>query len=291
MSQQDKQGDDQFAKVKPGDMGIIGNPVEHSMSPRMQGPALRYWWTQLGRAADTAPRYHKFLVPIDQLERSLSLVRERHLLGVNVTVPFKRAVCSHLNEIDEFANNVQSVNTVKVIDGKLVGYNTDAYGFEKSLEEFGFEPRQKSVLVLGLGGTGVVLIHRLLELGIKSLFVWNRSSQRSLSVPQTKIQPVRVETEHLKEVVPEVDLVVNATSVGLKEGDPSPIPKPRFQSRQFVYDVVYHRETEFLKLAKQSGAKTSNGLGMLLHQGAKSFEIWTGATAPIELMRKELKTV
>ncbi len=283
--------DAQFASVKPGDVGIIGDPVEHSLSPAMQGPALKAWWESIGGKEKDAPRYHLIQVKTGEIGRALELVKERRMRGVNVTVPHKEAVIGFLNGLVGFAGVAKSVNTVRNLNGQLLGYNTDADGFLEALEdEFHFHSAGCGVVVLGLGGTGSVLIRKLLEGGARRVFFWNRSVEKSLDAGGDAARVQRLlSVDEVNGRMAETDLVINATSVGLKGEDGLPLEGIKFRKGQFVYDVVYHRETEFLRQAKKAGAKTAGGLGMLLHQGAKAFEIWTGASAPLDLMRKGLK--
>lgn len=284
--------EEQFVHVKPGDAGIIGNPIEHSLSPQFQKPALREWWTRAGKPAASAPDFHRFLVQVDELESALELVRNRMMIGINVTIPFKRAVCARLDWVDEFAKEVASVNTIKREDNRLLGYNTDGDGFETALKnDLKFSPEGKSALVLGLGGTGVVIIHKLLRMGFEKVFYWNRSAGKLLVGAEKNARLKRLSDAEAGVASSNVDLVVNATSVGLKPADGMPLSSLTFQRGQFVVDVIYNRDTEFLKRARSCGANVSGGLGMLLYQGAKAFEIWTGFPAPLQIMRKGLTSI
>lgn len=284
---------DPFASARPGDVGIIGDPVEHSLSPAMHAPALEAWWKSLGGAEASAPRYHLFHVKQENLAEALEQVRSRGLRGVNITVPHKEPVCAHLNGLIGFAGSARSVNTVANRGGQLLGYNTDAEGFVRALkEDFGLHPNGRTALVLGAGGTGAVLIRKLLDEGARRVFYWNRSAGRGVDGGDAADRLRRLSAvEEINGEMDGIDLVVNATSVGLKKGDPLPIEGLRFRKEQFVYDVVYHRETELLGAARKAQAKTAGGLSMLLYQGALAFEIWTGAAAPLELMRKGLKKI
>jgi shikimate dehydrogenase len=244
----------QFRFVKPGDAGIIGNPIEHSLSPKMQIPALKAWWTESGRPQDSAPTYHRFLVEVDELEKALELVLNRHLIGVNVTIPFKRAVVPRLNSVDSFAATVSSVNTIKREGGQLLGFNTDGDGFEMALKnDLGFSPSGKSVLVLGLGGTGIVLINQLLNMDIGKIFYWNRNLNKTLGAEKSDSRLALLSEKEVAETSAQVDLIVNATSVGMKEKDGLPVPKMHFREGQFVYDVIYNRETALIKQAREVG--------------------------------------
>ena len=277
-----------FNSVKPGDFGIIGDPVAHSLSPKMQQPALRWWWEQLGRPASSAPTYHRFQIPKAELARALNDLRPMELHGFNVTLPHKEGMLEMVNSLDESAARVGAVNTVLHQKGRWIGYNTDGYGFLAALKEMQCNPKGRRVLVLGLGGTGTVVIRTLLGIGVSDLLYWNRSPEKTLDTEDPRLRRLEGATEIARES-PEVDLIVNCTSVGLREGEGLPAPGLNFRKDQSVFDVVYNRQTEFLRQARAAGADVADGMAMLLHQGAKSFEIWTGAKAPLDLMRKSLE--
>ncbi|MFN0117891.1 MAG: shikimate dehydrogenase [Elusimicrobiota bacterium] len=285
--------EDIFLKSKPGDLGIFGYPIGHSLSPFMQNPALEFWWNNLlPKKNEAPPIYHKFSVPPSDLKAALFEAKKNGLLGLNVTIPHKEHIIPYLDECDAFAKEVGSVNTVLFSSGVSKGYNTDAEGFIDSLQGIGFNPQGQRVIVLGAGGTGTVLVAKLFLEGVKKIFWWNRTPSRIKTFLEQKtmfdsrIKPVGNMNE-----IPEpyrIDLIVNTTSIGLNASDALPVQGLEFHQDQIVYDVIYHRETQFLKEAKKYEATTLNGIEMLLHQGARAFEIWTGTKAPIELMREFL---
>lgn len=277
-----------FNSVKPGDFGIIGDPIEHSLSPKFQQPALDYWWESTGRPHSTVPTYHRFHIKANELLAAMGDLRALELQGFNVTLPHKESMLELVNSLDESAARMGAVNTVLHQKGRWVGYNTDGYGFLAALKEMECDPRPARVLVLGLGGTGNVIIRTLLGIGVSELLYWNRSPEKTITTEDKRLRRLTGFDELVKES-PTVDLIVNCTSVGLKEGDGLPAPGLTFRSGQSVFDVIYNRETEFLRQARAAGACVSNGLSMLLYQGAKSFEIWTGTKAPLDLMKKSLE--
>lgn len=279
-----------LAAAKPGDYGVIGDPILHSLSLRLQQPALDQWWREKGGHHEKTPRYILFHVHAADLRAFVQEAKFRRLAGFNVTVPHKTSVMSHLDRLDSFARTVGAVNTVKLEGHGYAGYNTDGYGFARALREMSLAPQ--TALVLGAGGTGQVIVHQLLALDVKKIYWWNRSAGRLSSAPREITQHPAV---HLMEAAVslaaaggDVELVVNATSVGLKADEGLPIPGMNFQNVKAAFDVVYHRNTVFLQEAKAAGAKVCGGLPMLLYQGAEAFRIWTGTEAPVELMKTAL---
>jgi shikimate dehydrogenase len=277
-----------FNSVKPGDFGIIGDPVAHSLSPKFQQPALDEWWESLGRPRSSAPTYHRFQISPPELMAAMTDLRSFELQGFNVTLPHKESMLELVNSLDESAARLGAVNTVLHQKGRWIGYNTDGYGFLAALKEMSCNPSTGRVLVLGLGGTGSVIIRTLLSIGVGELLYWNRSPEKVLTTEDQRLR--RLNTfDDLQKESPNVDLIVNCTAVGLNEGDGLPAPGLTFRAGQSVFDVIYNRETEFLRQARAAGACAAGGTAMLLYQGAKSFEIWTGTKAPLELMKKSLE--
>lgn len=286
----------QFSQVKPGDVGIIGDPVEHSLSPVFHNAAFKTWWGAFRDRDELTPVYHRFHVLHDQLAEAVDLAKKHQLRGLNVTIPHKETVIKFVDNLDPAAERLGAVNTLSFQEGKVKGFNTDVDGFRRSLErELEFDPEGKPALILGAGGTGKIIALQLINQGASMVYIWNRDPQRLRkffdwdSDLVSRIKIVESEDE-LGSVSREVPLIINATSVGLKEKDLLPSSKIEFNKDHYVFDVIYHRETFFMKSAKQAGAKVIGGLGMLLFQGAKSFEIWTGAPAPLDIMRQALQS-
>jgi shikimate dehydrogenase len=277
---------------RPGDFGIIGDPVDHSLSPAMQGPALDRWWRLSGQPAATAPAYRMFHVPPAEVPDALEEIRRRKLMGVNVTVPHKTAVVPRLDRLDSFAKGVGAVNTIKLEVDELAGFNTDGVGFARTLSQ-DMKLKPKVALVLGAGGTAQVIVHQLLALDVEKIYWWNRTVERlrpllkSLVRKGSDVETV-ADAGSVREACAASDLVVNATTVGLKEGDGLPADDLEFRAGLSAFDVIYNHETAFLSQARAAGALVCGGLPMLLHQGAAAFEIWTGETAPVDLMKDSL---
>ncbi len=285
---------DQFSQTRAGDLGIFGDPVEHSLSPIMQHAAIKTWKQVFEDRNEAVPTYHKFHVRSEDLEEAFFLLKKYRLRGVNITIPHKVSACNHVDKLDAFAQKVGAINTVVFDNGKLEGHNTDGFGFQRSLEtDLGMEVEGKKVALLGAGGTGRVLAFQLQEAKAEKIYWWNRNfeklqsfyRERSSSLPAVEI--VRDEIK-MADLIPEVNLVVNATAIGLKEGESLPIKNVNFSPGQHVFDVVYNRPTEFLAKAENQGAFGCGGLGMLVHQGAQSFRLWLGKPAPAEVMRSAL---
>ncbi len=282
----------QFSNVKPGDVGIFGDPIEHSLSPVMQNAAFKIWEGAFRDREMPTSTYHPFLVKSEELEEAISLMKEHQMRCVHITVPHKVTVCKLTDVLSSFVQKIGSANTLAISGKQLVGHNTDVEGFKRTISrDMDFESEGKTGLVLGAGGTGRVISLALLDMRASKVYLWNRNQKTLDEVCQKlnddRIVPVRNSSD-LTKAAQEAQIVVNATSVGLKPQDGLPVDGIPFNSDHLVFDVIYNRETAFLAEAKKAGAKTSDGLGMLVYQGARSFEIWTGSPAPIDGMRHAL---
>jgi shikimate dehydrogenase len=265
--------------------GVIGWPVAHSRSPRMHNAAfaaLGLDWV-----------YVPLTVPPERVADAVRGLPALGFTGANVTVPHKQAVLPYLDELTRTAAAVGAVNTILVRgDGSLLGDSTDGPGFLADLGEHGVHPRR--ALVIGAGGAARSIVNALAEAGA-SVTVAARSLEKAHALCET-IADTRRDgygqvSAHpfphaLRLLVGDTDLVVNATSLGLHDADDLPwdasVP---FSAGQAVYDLIYHRRTPFLDLAAAQGATTIDGLGMLVYQGALSFNLWTGLEPPLEVMR------
>ena len=290
--------------------GIFGFPLGHTLSPAMQEAAFK--------AVGIKAFYLPFEVRPAEFRR---LVRNRRRLlldGFNVTVPYKERALG-LDRVSPEARAIGAVNTVVKRKNRWLGFNTDAAGFIAALEKDGkFRVRGKRVLVLGAGGSARAVIYALAKRGAKQILVANRTVSRARKIIrdfkemfpriQFSVQSLRAPRSGAKQSHPKrllrpaafsgssrndglgVDLVVNATSVGLKPGDRAMIQPKLFPRKTLFVDLIYRpAETRLLKLARKSGRRTMNGLGMLLYQGAEAFRLWTGKKAPVGVMRKALR--
>ncbi len=271
-------------------VGVFGAPIKHTASPAMHNAAfeaLKMNWAYLA-----------FHVDPQSLRAALQGARDMGLAGLNLTVPHKILALECVDEIDPEANKLGAVNTVAIEKGKLRGFNTDGYGFLKAIkEEFNLSLRGKRVLVLGAGGAGRGIAVKCALDGAARVIVANRTLAkiepiaREIRNTKSEFLPLALTADEIRRVIHEVDLLVNATSVGLKAGDSLGLGADLFSSRLRVYDTIYRpAETELLQIAGGAGSQVANGLGMLLHQGAKSFEIWTKRKAPLAVMRRALRT-
>jgi shikimate dehydrogenase len=281
-----------FQLAKPGDVGIIGHPVKHSLSPAMHNAAFQTWSGTFDDREISTPTYHKFDVPPDLLKESFALAKKAGLRGFNVTVPHKVDSLALLTDLDKSAKRAGAVNTVVKSGAGWRGLNTDGDGFRRSLSRDGnFDGEGKTALVFGAGGTGRVIVHQLLDLELKRIYWFNRDPRRLKDAmhwfPADRVTPLSGAADAARHAA-ETDMVINATSVGLNDGDGLPASGLAFRPGQVAFDVVYHRDTEFLKKAREQGARAVDGLGMLLFQGAKAFEIWMSVPAPLDVMRAAL---
>lgn len=275
----------------PTRLGIFGDPIAHSLSPLIHNTAL------LATGFDV--RYSALHVTSKELPEALAALRESNFLGLNLTLPHKKAALSLVDEVTPHAQLLGSINTVVVRDQKLYGHNTDGPGFVAALEEEGGPSflKQKRILIVGAGGgTGRAIAAQCALEGCSALFLANRSdfvsssfSALTSAFPLLPLHFLPLQQETLFKVVPNIDLIVNATPLGMQSDDPLLIPPSLFHQDHFLYDVVYtSKKTPLIEAALQEGARVSNGLSMLLHQGALAFSLWFRQPPPIEAMRKTL---
>jgi len=268
--------------------GIVGDPVEHSLSPVMHNAAFR----ELGIDSVYVP----FRVLSRFLEDAVRGLRSQGVLGFNVTVPHKVKILKYLQKLDPLARRIGAVNTVQNVDGKLVGYNTDATGAVKALEQNGVRLRDSAVTILGAGGAARAIAFALAEISPR-IAVLNRTPEKASRLMQEVKHKTRRSIEvgqltrgNLAKALSATDVLVNATSVGMERGsDRLPIDKVDLRRNLTVFDIVYAKwETDLLREARLTGCKTIGGIEMLLRQGAAAFEIWTGREAPLNTMREAL---
>jgi shikimate dehydrogenase len=262
-------------------VGVIGDPVAHSISPAMQQPALN----ALGIAA-TYERWHTSLA---ELPQRIAELRMPDVLGANVTVPHKQAVIPMLDQVSALAQRAGAVNTIINRNGTLFGDNTDVHGFATTLLETDPSAGKRRALILGAGGAARGVILALSSLGVTRIAVANRNRSTSgqLAADLAPIQLHLVDMAELDRALAEADLLVNATSLGWHRGE-SPIPLERLMqlpAGSLVGDLTY-RDTDLLIEARACGLATFDGLGMLVHQGARAFELWTGRLAPVDIMMR-----
>ncbi len=274
-------------------IGLLGYPVEHSFSPVMQNPAF-------GRAGLNYV-YLAFAVAPEDLPAVLDGFKAAGVAGLNVTIPHKEAVLPHLDEISAGAAHAGAVNTIVNENGRLVGYNTDGAGFLRSLEvDGGVTPWGKTFLLLGAGGACRAVAAALATGGAKKLYIANRNYSRAVDLAESingirenAATPLRLSVEELARRSPECDVVINATSLGMRpQAGKSPLPDPAavLKPHHLVCDLVYNPpRTLLLAEAEKIGCSTLPGEGMLLYQGCEAFRLWTGMEPPEDLMRAMLR--
>ena len=271
---------------------VLGAPIRHSASPAMHNAAF----TALGLDW----RYLAFEVAPENLRTAIAGAKVMGFAGLNLTVPHKLLAMDMVDELDGSAKTWGAVNTIhftceadKAGKVRSIGFNTDADAIVTALcEAFAMGLNGTKVLLLGAGGAGRTAALKLASEKVAELFIVNRTQSKAEEI--AKEVKERFPSAKIKVGYPKtnVDLILNATSLGLKSGDASPLNEKQFSLKRAraVYDMIYRpTETALLKAAKAAGCKTANGLGMLLDQGAKAFEIWTGKSAPLEVMRRALE--
>ena len=268
-------------------LGIIGDPIGHSISPLFQQAALDH----LGIDAS----YRAYQVAPDDVGEFVRQLRSPGVLGINVTVPHKEAVVPYLDHVDEWASSAGAVNTIVNRDGMLTGHNTDGSGFLRALREVGgLDPAGRRVLILGAGGAARGVVLALVRQGVGHLTIANRTLARAQRLAELALAG-GVQANAIELTGPGLDvgasaaaLIVNCTSVGMSHGPDeagSPLSREQIPSTALVNDLVYNPlDTPFLREANAAGAKCLGGIHMLVYQGADSFEMWTGQPAPVDVM-------
>jgi len=271
---------------KTGVCGVIGDPVEHSLSPVMHNVAFE--------ELNLDFVYLAFRVRREELREAIIGARSLDLHGLNVTMPHKNAVTRYLDEIDSTARSIGAVNTILNNKGRLLGYNTDGIGALKALEENGITLNEKKLLLLGAGGAGkAIAFHAARE--VEELVILNRTPEKAKKLAEVlrkefnnKINGNAFSTEIMKQELRDTDILVNATSVGMHPDVNQSLVSPSLLKPDlYVMDTIYSPlETKLAKDAKAVGAKVVSGIEMLVYQGAASFEIWTNHPAPVKVMKQ-----
>lgn len=271
-------------------LAVLGHPIGHTLSPVMHNASIK----ALG--LDGQYEYGKLDVAPEALMERLARLPDEGYAGVNLTIPLKEVAFKGLEKLDVSAEILGAVNTVEFSDDGLIGHNTDGYGCLKALQEaFGKDVAGDSVFVLGCGGAGRAVALMVALDGAKSVTLADVDSGRidHLAAEIAKKAPdVAIYKSPGGDAAAcrAADLVIQASPVGMKKGDPSLMPGDAFREGQRVFDLIYmYPETTLLSVAKSQGAQIANGLGMLLHQGAKAFEIWTGIQPDTAAMRAALE--
>lgn len=250
---------------------VIGNPIEHSLSPTLHN----YWIKNNGIDAI----YEKQKLNESELEQIIEDIKKEKINGVNVTVPFKKIIIPFLDVLSDEAEKTQSVNTLYLKNKKVVGHNTDIIGFETSIEKSKYDLVNKKVLILGAGGVVPSIIFALNKMKVSKIIISNRTKEKAQNLKKDFKNIELIEWGE----VPNFDMIINATSIGLKEDDNIKLNFSSISGNKFFYDVIYNpRETNFLKIGKKMGNKTLNGKLMFIYQGLEAFNIWHGLKPDVD---------
>jgi shikimate dehydrogenase len=286
-------------------IGLIGYPLKHSISPDFQQAALDYYQLDI--------RYELWETKPEKLQPTVAKIKEDQNLGANVTVPYKEAVLPLLDKVDDLASSIGAVNTIVKKGDKLLGFNTDAYGFIEALGKEGhFDPEGKRVVILGAGGVARAVSFTLVQRKVASLAITDGIFERARALAENLVKYIKGASPSSKDLEPDVtafqwqslssaaaldncDLIVHCTTIGMKhssqEGQ-SPLSLEVIHKGTLVYDLVYNPwPTPLLRLAQKAGANTLGGLPMLVYQGAASFKLWTGKKAPVDIMFSKAKEI
>jgi len=286
-------------------ISLIGYPLKHSISPYFQQAALDYYRLDI--------RYELWETNPAQLKDIMNDLRKPQNVGANVTVPHKETVLPLLDEVDDLAGSIGAVNTIVKKDDRLLGFNTDAYGFIKALDKEGhFDPEGKRVVILGAGGVARAVSFTLVQRKVASLAITDGIFERARALAENLVRYIKGASPSSKDLESAVtafqwqslssaetfdncDLIVHCTTIGMKDSPQegqSPLSLEVIPKNVLVYDVVYNPWlTPLLRLARKAGANILGGLPMLVYQGAASFKLWTGREAPVDIMLDKAKEV
>jgi shikimate dehydrogenase len=282
----------------PIQLGVFGDPIAHSLSPQIQNAALR--------ACGIKAQYARFHIRANELRSALLLLRKLDFVGINLTVPHKIAAFTQVDEANESATRAGAVNTVRVRDEKLIASNTDGEGFLRAIRtEFSIDLRDLRVMIIGAGGgTGRAIAWQCALENCERLVLVNRTLAKASKLvdklgpcftgarvlgPAARLEAIASDETALRAQLADIDLIVNATPLGMNPSDPTPIPERLIAPHHIVFDCIYgSSRTALLRATEAAGARGANGLSMLLYQGALSFSIWFNRDAPIEAMRAAL---
>lgn len=271
-------------------LGVIGNPISHSLSPLMHNTAFK----KIKKQALYVP----MLVDSKQLTDAIYGARALGFTGINVTVPYKEQVLANLTDLSEEAKAIKSVNTILFKENSIIGHSTDGAGFIQAVNhDLKYDLAQKKVLVAGAGGAARAIVYHLLRHGCH-IYVANRTNERAKKLVSefdsrdSRLTVIDISDSEIDRIIPMVDVVVNTTPVGMSTAkDQVPLSTQKLTDKHTVIDIIYNPiETQLLKLAKAKGCRTQNGLGMLVWQAALAWEFWWGISPPLDIMYETVKT-
>ena len=241
---------------------VIGNPIDHSLSPK-----LHNFWLKKNKIEAI---YEKKLLEEKEIPKLIESIRKSEINGVNVTVPFKNSVIPFMDSLSSDAKKTNSVNTICKEEDKIIGHNTDIVGFELALRYINYDVKRKKALIIGAGGVSPSIILALKNMGCENIYLTNRTFEKAEKIKET-FKDIFVQKWG---DIPEFDIVINATSLGLNKEN-FDLELNKFGNNKFFYDVIYNpNETNFLKEAKLNGNKTENGRMMFIYQAHQSFALW-----------------
>ena len=242
---------------------VIGNPIEHSLSPKLHN----YWIKKNNIKAV----YDKKQLNENDIEGIISEVRKNKINGLNITVPFKKTIIPFLDDLTPLAKKTQSVNTIYKEENKVIGHNTDIGGFELAIKKINYDVRNKKVFILGAGGVVPSIIIALKKMGVSKIILSNRTIENAQN-----LKKIMSELEVLNwGEIPDFDIIINATTLGLKKTDEIKLDYTAIGSNKLFYDVIYNPKlTNFLLNAKESGNQIENGKMMFIYQAHQAFAIW-----------------
>ncbi len=260
--------------------GIFGDPIEHSLSPAMQNAALK--------AMGIKACFYAFRVGEDRLEDALLGAQAMGFAGLNLTIPLKeKALELGILQPDPLARAIKAVNTISFSERGIFGHNPDGWGARLALQESGIPIKGRTILIIGAGGAARAISYTLKQEGAQ-IHIANRSASRAEDLA-AQIGAKGYDISHLKSLAASPEIIINCTSVGMREEDPRLLDPDSFHEGQAVFDIVYNRETELLQDARRAGAAVLDGVMMLVYQGAKALEIWTSRKAPAAVMERAVR--
>ena len=244
---------------------VIGNPIEHSLSPKLQN----YWIKNHNINAI----YEKEKLNENELEKLFLNIRDKKINAANVTVPFKKAVIPFLDKLSAEAESTQAVNTIYLDNNKIIGHNTDIDGFELGIKKLNYDISDKKIFILGAGGVVPSIVYALNKMKVSEIIITNRTRQKAENLKNLFSELKIVEWGE----IPDFDMIINATSIGLKKDDEINLNFSSIGKNKLFYDVIYNpKETNFLKIGKKLGNVTENGKLMFIYQAISAFNIWHG---------------
>ena len=243
---------------------VIGNPIEHSLSPE-----LHNYWIKKNKIDAF---YDKKLINEENIKNIIDKIKKEEIHGINVTVPFKKSVIPFLDQLSPEAKKSQSVNTIYLENKKIIGHNTDIVGFELSLRHLNYDVKDKKIFILGAGGVVPSIIIALNKMKASKIILCNRTKKKAEDL---KKYFKELDIVNWADVPPDINMIINATSLGLKKNEDLNLDYEKIGPNKFFYDVIYNpKETNFLKKAKEFGNKSENGKMMFVYQAHQAFTLW-----------------